>query len=141
MHVGDQVTIKTDAYSKIFQGRISFLGAALDPTSRTLQARIETSNPGEVLKKDMYVTAEVVAGSIKDAVVVPDSAVLRDAENEPFVYIATGQDAKGQERFARRKVKLGESHDGKTQIISGLQTGDRMVANGSLFLQFANSLQ
>ena len=66
---------------------------------------------------------------------------LRDAENEPFVYIATGQDAKGQQQFARRKVKLGESHDGKTQIISGLQTGDHMVANGSLFLQFANSLQ
>jgi cobalt-zinc-cadmium efflux system membrane fusion protein len=141
VHVGDSVTIKTDAYPKVFQGRISFLGAALDATSRTLQARIETSNPGDLLKKDMYVTAEVVAGNVKDAVVVPDSAVLRDAENEPFVYVATGQDAKGQEQFGRRKVKLGESHDGKTQIISGLQPGDRTVADGSLFLQFANSFQ
>jgi membrane fusion protein, heavy metal efflux system len=141
VHVGDLVTIKTDAYPKVFQGRISFLGAALDATSRTLQARIETSNPGDLLKKDMYVTAEVVAGNVKDALVVPDSAVLRDAENLPFVYVATGQDARGQEQFGRRKVKLGESHDGKTQIISGLQPGDRTVADGSLFLQFANSFQ
>lgn len=141
VHVGDAVTIKTDAYSKTFQGRISFLGAALDPTSRTLQARIETHNPGESLKKDMYVTAEVMAGSVKDALVVPDSAVLRDAENEPFVYIASGQDAKGLPQFARRKITLGENSEGKTQVVSGLQPGDRIAADGSLFLQFANSLQ
>jgi cobalt-zinc-cadmium efflux system membrane fusion protein len=82
-----------------------------------------------------------VAGNLKDALVVPDSAVLRDAENEPFVYVATGQDAKGMEQFGRRKVKLGESHDSKTQIVNGLQPGDRIAADGSLFLQFANSLQ
>jgi cobalt-zinc-cadmium efflux system membrane fusion protein len=38
-------------------------------------------------------------------------------------------------------VKLGQSGDGKTQIIGGLQPGDRVAGDGSLFLQFANSLQ
>ena len=42
VHVGDPVTIKTDAYPDVFHGRISFMGAALDATSRTLQARIDT---------------------------------------------------------------------------------------------------
>ena len=136
VHVGDPVTIKTDSYPDIFQGRISFMGAALDPASRTLQARIDTANPGGKLKKDMYVTATVVAGKIRNALLVPDSAVLRDAENEPFVYVEAGA---GQ--FARRKVKLDESFAGKTQIVSGLTPGDRVVGDGSLFLQFANSLQ
>lgn len=136
VHVGDPVTIKTDAYPDVFHGRISFMGAALDPTSRTLQARIDTANPQGKLKKDMYVTATVVAGKIKDALLVPDSAVLRDAENEPFVYVEAGP---GQ--FARRPVKLGGSDAGKTQIVNGLKPGERVAGDGSLFLQFANSLQ
>lgn len=136
VHVGDPVTIKTDAYPDTFSGRISYMGAALDPTSHTLQARIDTRNPGGKLRKDMYVTATVGAGEIKDALVVPDSAVLRDAENEPFVYVQAGDN-----QFARRPVKVGQSGDGKTQIVSGLQPGERIAGDGSLFLQFANSLQ
>ena len=136
VHVGDQVTMQTDAYPDIFTGRISFMGAALDPTSRTLQARIDTKNPAGKLKKDMYVTAIVQAGQIKDALVVPDAAVLRDAQNEPFVYVEAGNN-----QFSRRAVKLGESNNGQTQILSGLTVGDRVAGNGSLFLQFANSLQ
>ena len=130
VHPGDPVTIKTDAYPEVFRGRISFMGAALDPTSRTLQARIDTANPAGKLKKDMYVTATVIAGKIKDALLAPDSAVLRNAENEPFVYVEVGQN-----QFARRMVKVGESNEGQTQIISGLQPGDKVAGDGSLFLQ------
>jgi membrane fusion protein, heavy metal efflux system len=136
VHVGDPVTITTDAYKQEFRGRISFMGAALDPTSRTLQARIDTQNVNHLLKKDMYVTATVVAGQINDALLVPDSAVLRDNDNMPFVYLQTGAN-----KFSRRTVQLGESKDGKTQIVSGLRPGDKVAGEGSLFLQFANSLQ
>lgn len=136
VHVGDPVTIQTDAYPDVFHGRISFMGAALDPTSRTLQARIDTANPSGRLKKDMYVTATVVAGKVNDALMVPDSAVLRNTENEPYVYVEAGQN-----QFARRPVTVGESVQGKTHITSGLNPGDRVAGQGSLFLQFANSLQ
>jgi cobalt-zinc-cadmium efflux system membrane fusion protein len=134
--VGDQVTIQTDAYPDVFHGRISYIAAALDPSTRTLQARIETSNPGEKLKKDMYVTATVNAGNIKDAIALPDAAVLRDSENQPFVYAQVGAN-----QFGRRGVTLGEDLGGQTQITSGVKPGDQIVGNGSLFLQFANSLQ
>lgn len=136
VHVGDLATIHSDAYPDVFQGKISYLGASLDPTTRTLQARVETQNPGEKLKKDMYVSVDLKAGVIKDALAVPDSAVLRNAENEPFVYL---QVAPGQ--FAERTVKLGASFAGKTQIVAGVQAGDKVVGDGSLFLQFQNSLQ
>ncbi len=136
VHVNDPVTITTDAYKQEFHGRISFMGAALDPTSRTLQARIDTQNVDHLLKKDMYVTATVVAGQINNALLVPDSAVLRDSENMPFVYLQAGKN-----QIARRTVQLGESKDGKTQIVTGLNPGDKVAGDGSLFLQFANSLQ
>jgi cobalt-zinc-cadmium efflux system membrane fusion protein len=134
--VGDQVTIQTDAYPDEFHGRISYIAAALDPSTRTLQARIETANPGEKLKKDVYVTATVNAGTIKDAISLPDSAVLRDSENQPFVYAEVASN-----QFGRRGVTLGENFNGQTQITSGVKPGDQIVGNGSLFLQFANSLQ
>jgi cobalt-zinc-cadmium efflux system membrane fusion protein len=134
--VGDAVTIQTDAYPDIFQGRIAYVAASLDPNTRTLQARIETSNPGQKLKKDMFVTASVSAGTIPNAIAVPDSAVLRDSENQPFVYVEASAN-----QFGKRPVTLGESLQGKTQITAGLKPGDRVIGDGSLFLQFANSLQ
>jgi len=134
--VGDQVTIQTDSYAQAFHGRISFVAASLDPSTRTLQARIETSNPGEKLKKDMYVTATVNAGTLPNAIALPDAAILRDSENQPFVYAATSAN-----QFGRRSVTLGESVNGQTEITSGLKVGDQIIGDGSLFLQFANSLQ
>jgi multidrug efflux pump subunit AcrA (membrane-fusion protein) len=101
-----------------------------------LQARIQTNNPGEKLKKDMFVTASVKAGTIKDAIAVPDAAVLRDSQNQPFVYTEQSPN-----QFGMRSVTVGESLKGQMQITSGLKPGDRVVGDGSLFLQFANSLQ
>lgn len=136
VRVGDPVSIQTESYPNVFHGKIAYVAASLDPNTRTLQARIETPNPGDKLKKDMYVVATVNAGSIKHAIALPDAAVLRDNENQPFVYVASASN-----QFSRRSVTLGESLNGQTEITSGLKAGDRVIGNGSLFLQFANSLQ
>jgi cobalt-zinc-cadmium efflux system membrane fusion protein len=136
VHVGEDVTIDNESYPGAVRGKIQYVAPALDPTTRTLQARIEANNPGESLKRDMYINAEVHAGVNAHALLVPDSAVLRDTENMPYVYIQTGTN-----QFARRMVTIGESRSGKTQILGGLQAGDKVVGDGSLFLQFQNSLQ
>jgi membrane fusion protein, heavy metal efflux system len=136
VQVGDTADITTDAYPGVFRGRISYIAPALDPATRTLQERIVTENAGHKLKKDMYVTATVRAEAIANALLVPDAAVLRDTENQPFVYVQTGVN-----QFARRLVVLGESFENRTQITSGLRAGERVVGDGSLFLQFQNSLQ
>jgi cobalt-zinc-cadmium efflux system membrane fusion protein len=135
---GDSVEINTDAYPDTFHGKISYIAPALDPNTRTLQARIVTENPGNKLKKDMYVTATVSAGTIANALTVPDAAVLRDTENQPFVYV---QSTSKQNEFARRVVQLGDSHGGRTQVTGSLKEGEHVVGDGSLFLQFKNSLQ
>ncbi|HME11638.1 MAG TPA: efflux RND transporter periplasmic adaptor subunit [Candidatus Acidoferrum sp.] len=136
VHVGDAVEINTDSYPDKFHGKISYLAPALDPTTRTLPARIVAGNPGSKLKKDMYVNAVVQAGAVSDALTVPDAAVLRDTENVTFVYLQTDTN-----KFARRIVKIGDSSGGRTRIGSGLQEGDKVVGDGSLFLQFKNSLE
>ena len=136
IHVGDAVTIQTDSYSQEFRGHISYVAASLDPSTRTLQARIETNNPGEKLKKDMYVTAVVNAGKLQNTIALPDAAILRDSENQPFVYVETSAN-----QFGRRTVTLGESLNGQTEITSGLKPGEQVIGDGGVFVQFANSLQ
>lgn len=133
---GDTVAVQTDSYPGTFHGKISYISPALDPNTRTLQARIVVDNPGEKLKKDMYVTATVQAGTISNAIAVPDASILRDDQNQPFVYAVSGEN-----EFGRRSVEIGESEAGQTQILKGLSPGDKIAGDGSLFLQFANSLQ
>lgn len=133
---GEDVGVQTDAYPGTFHGRISYVSPALDPNTRTLQARIVVDNPGEKLKRDMYCTVAVTAGKVANVIALPNASVLRDDNNQPFVYVATGTD-----QFGRRDIEAGESEDGLTRILKGIAPGDKVVGDGSLFLQFANSLQ
>ncbi len=135
--VGDEVETISDAYpGESFRGKISYLSPAVDVNSRTLQARIEVENRGRKLKKDMYVIVTVHAGTIENAISVPDAAVLRDDENQPFVFVEAGE-----RQFGRRAVQIGQSQNGQTQILQGLAAGEKIVADGSLFLQFQNTIQ
>jgi cobalt-zinc-cadmium efflux system membrane fusion protein len=136
VHSGNDVVVQTDAYPGSFHGKISYVSPALDPSTRTLQARIVVDNPGEKLKRDMYCTVTVTAGTLSHVIAVPNSSVLRDDNNEPFVYVANDAN-----QFGRRDVQLGQSENGQTQILKGISVGERVVGDGSLFLQFANSLQ
>ena len=136
VHVGQKVAINTESYPETFHGEISYIAPALDPNTRTVQARIVTSNPAKKLKKDMYVVVTVEAGVNPDALTVPDAALLRDTENQPYVYLQIDTN-----RFARRLVKFGGSNAGRTEITDGLKEGERVVSDGALFLQFKNSLQ
>lgn len=137
VHSGDDVIVQTDAYpGATFHGKISYVSPALDPNTRTLQARIVVDNPGEKLKRDMYCTVAVTAGVLKNALAVPNAAILRDDDNQPFVYVLTGDN-----QFSRRDVETGEAQDGETRIANGISAGDKVAGNGSLFLQFANSIQ
>jgi cobalt-zinc-cadmium efflux system membrane fusion protein len=136
VRAGEDVEISTDTYPDTFHGKISYIAPALDATTRTLQARIVAQNPQKKLKKDMYVTALVRANALQNALTVPEDAVLRDTENEPFVYVQSGPT-----EFSRRQVTLGDSAKGRVQVKTGLKEGEKVAGNGSLFLQFMNSLQ
>ena len=119
---GDDVVVQTDAYPGSFHGKISYISPALDPNTRTLQARIVVDNPGEKLKKDMYCTVAVTAGVLTNALAVPNASVLRDDNNQPFVYVLDGAN-----QFGRRDVELGEVQDGETQIVKGISAGEKVA--------------
>ncbi|HEV7558945.1 MAG TPA: hypothetical protein VGO00_25910, partial [Kofleriaceae bacterium] len=95
-----------------------------------------TQNPGGLLKQGMYVDAEILPAKAEDAIVVPSNAVLRDADNLPFVYVEAKPGT-----FARRHVDLGDQIGDSYTIPRGLDAGTRILTDGALFVQFADSLE
>ncbi len=134
IRIGDAVEETNSSFKQTFHGMVSYIGAMVDPATRTTSVRIVTRNPQGMLKKDMFVDAVIHTRSGRSVLTVPTSAILRNDENLPFVYV---QAAPGQ--FAQRLVNLGAQQDDATEIVSGLKEGEKIVAEGSVFLQFANS--
>jgi cobalt-zinc-cadmium efflux system membrane fusion protein len=133
---GDAVEETNASFDHTFRGVISYIGSFVDPDTRTTPVRVVTSNPGGLLKKDMFVDAVIHTSRRNDILVVPVAAVLRDDKNEPIVYV---QASPG--KFAQRSVTIGPQQAGMVEIAGGLREGENVVADGSLFLQFANAIQ
>ena len=136
LHVGAGVDETNPASGRVFHGTLAYVGAFVDAATRTTPVRIVTQNPDGLLKKDMFVELTIHAGGTRSLLGVPVSAVLRDDKNEPIVYV---QAQPG--KFAQRSVTIGQQQDGMIAILSGLREGENVLADGSLFLQFANSIQ
>ena len=117
-----------------FHGVVDNVSASVDPNTRAVVARIVAPNRGDLLKKQMYVHVSIESGQISTGLLVPVSAVLRDDENLPFVYVALPDGS-----FARRHVTLGYRDSQNYNVTSGITSGDRIVSNGALFLQFMQS--
>lgn len=118
----------------IFHGTVDNISAAVDPNTRAVTARIVAPNSAGLLKKQMYVDVSIQSGHVSTGLLVPVSAILRDDENLPFVYVVEGDGS-----FVRRHVTLGYRDSQHYDVTSGLASGDRIVANGAIFLQFMQS--
>jgi membrane fusion protein, heavy metal efflux system len=128
--VGDPAGIETGVGPGV-TGAVDNISALVNPDTRAVLARVVVNNPGGVLKKQMYVRVKIQSRQASSGLLVPASAVLRDDENLPFVYVA--QTGGG---FARRHVTLGYATGDQYEIPQGLSAGDKVVIDGAVFVQF-----
>jgi len=120
--------IHLNAYpNMVLKGRVSNIGAVLDPNLRTAKVRLEVSNPG-VLRFGMFVTA-TFHGSVKEMrATVPASAVLH-LHDRDWVYVPTDGN-----RFRRVEVIGGKMLPGNIQeIVSGIKPGQQVVSRALIF--------
>jgi cobalt-zinc-cadmium efflux system membrane fusion protein len=127
---GDSAEIET-GISKNLTGKVDNISAEVNPDTRSVSVRVIVENPGDLLKKQMYVRALIHSRQESAGLLVPVSAVLRDDENLPFVYVARRDGS-----FARQSVTLGNQTEDRYDITAGLKTGDKVVTDGALFIQF-----
>lgn len=132
--VGDSADVLSGDGARGLTGRVDNLSALVDPDTRAVIARVVVENPDNLLKKGMYVHAQIRARQPSAGLLVPDSAILRDDENLPFVYRLQPDGA-----FARQHVTAANRVGDRIEIAEGIKAGDQIVIDGALFLQFMQS--
>ena len=132
--VGEPVDVITDATSLPLSGRVDYVASLVDPTSKATAVRVLVPNLNHVLRKDMFVRVAIHATHEHTGLLVPTTSVLRDEENLPFVYVAAANGS-----YERRRITLGSRVGDRYEVVSGITAGDKVVSEGALFLQFAES--
>ncbi len=127
--IGDPAEVLTGGGGAPLTGKVSYIAALVDPNTRAISVRLDVPNSGEALKRDMYVRVVIHSKSESEGLLVPVSAVLRDEENLPFVFVA-----KSDGTFGRQTVQIGSRIGDHQEITSGLTAGQSVVVEGGLFL-------
>lgn len=128
---GDSARVTAVSGSATFTGKVTNVAAMVDSSTGAVAARVVLANPGDVLKKQMYVNVVIQSHQQQHGLLIPVTAVLRDDENLPFVYVAE-QDGS----FARRPISLGNRIGDKIDITAGLRPGEQIVVQGGIFVHF-----
>ena len=127
---GLTVEVSVRAYpDKTFPARITYIGDALDPETRTVEVRCELKNPGRQLKTEMFATLTIHTGGSREAVVAPLEA-LQNMDGEEVLFVSEGEYS-----FRARRVRVGRHSGSVVEIVSGLQAGEKVVVAGAFRLK------
>ena len=127
---GLAVEVSVRAYpGKTFPARITYIGDALDPETRTVEVRCELNNPGRRLKREMFATLTISAGGGREVVVAP-LAALQNVDGQEILFVPEGESS-----FRARRVQVGRHSDSVVEIVSGLQADEKVVVNGAFQLK------
>jgi HlyD family secretion protein len=111
-------------------GKVTVVSPAVDPNSTTVEVWIEAANPGERFKPGATVRVEIIAETIKDAIVVPPAALLPSAEGGVQAMVV-GPDSVAHEK----KIEVGVREPEKVQIVKGLDPGEKVITVGGVGLE------
>ncbi len=132
---GMKVQVRVRAYpDRVFAGRVTRIGARLDPDTRMAAVRCSLANPGGVLKAGMYATISLHSRARRTALVIPVEALQR-LDDQALVFVSEGAG-----RFRVRAVETGSESAGRVEVLEGLTEGERVAAHGSFLLK-AESLR
>ena len=136
LRIGDSAELKVPGHEEAVNARVSLVSPALDPGSTTIEVWVETRKPDPVLRPGMTVSVSMTARTVKDAVVVPTSAVFKNPEGADYVLLA-GPDEKAHQKV----VQLGVRNAEVTQIASGIRAGDPVITSGGYAVPDGTSIK
>jgi cobalt-zinc-cadmium efflux system membrane fusion protein len=129
--VGAPVTASILALpGRVFAGKVTAVGATIDPNSRRLSVRSEIKNPVRELRSGMFATFLIQTGEPVQSAGVPLDGVVREGDGTLSMWVV-GSDP---HVFTHRSVKIGLQQDGYDQILEGVAPGETIAVNGAIFL-------
>jgi cobalt-zinc-cadmium efflux system membrane fusion protein len=128
--LGQEVEVTVPAYpDKVFKGRVTALGAMIDPNSHRQLVRSQIDDPEHLLRSGMFASFIIRVGDPVRSLAVPAEGVVREGDGTMTVWVT-----KDSRHFIKRTVKTGLAQDGWTQILTGLLPDETVVKDGAVFL-------
>ena len=129
VHVGQPIYFTVLAYpDRTFPATISYVAAALDPTSRRLLVRASVDNSAGLLKPEMFASVKILTGESDIEIAVPRDAIIYEGDTARVWVV---RDDKGIEL---RRIKVGLTNGTMVEVLGGLASSDRVITKGSLFI-------
>jgi membrane fusion protein, copper/silver efflux system len=136
VRLGERVSVEIAAYpGESRTGRVSYIYPEVSPDSRTARLRVELANPGMLIKPGMFATVQIEAPSSERVVTVPRDAVMHSGTHA-MVFI---EESPGM--YRAREVVVGAESGNRTQILSGLLAGERVVKRANFLLDSESRLR
>jgi len=128
--VGQDASFTVLAYpEEQFRGKVVRIGNRVEEESRTLEVRIEVSNPDGRLKPGMFADVEIVTTIQENVLLIADTALQSDGDDQ-IVFVALEED-----KFEKRVIKTGMEQRGRLQVLDGVKEGEKVVTVGSFILK------
>jgi cobalt-zinc-cadmium efflux system membrane fusion protein len=119
---------------RMFDGKIDYVSTTIDASSRRLVVHATLDNPEGLLKPEMFASIVVLGGESQPTAAVAREAVIYEGESARVWVVGGGG-------FVElRRVKTGLTNGQMVQVVEGLNTGDRVITKGSLFIDRAATL-
>jgi cobalt-zinc-cadmium efflux system membrane fusion protein len=132
LRTGQTVELRVDSLpDRVFTGRLTWIGPAVDERTRMARARAEFDNADRLLKDKMFATARVLVRQAAQAVLVP-AAAIQYIEGRPFVFVQREADL-----FHARAVQLGAQQDSRREVRAGLQPQETIAIRHTFALKSA----
>jgi membrane fusion protein, heavy metal efflux system len=130
IQVGQPVQVAVMAYpGRVFKGKISKLGAVVDPNTHRGMVRCEIADPKDELRPGMLASFVIQVQAPVESVAIPVNGVVRNGDGTMAAWVTTDR-----HHFLQRTIKFGLQRDGQYQVIEGLQRGELAVTDGAIFL-------
>ena len=137
---GQEIAVIANAYpNKIYKGTVDFIGPILNSNTRTVTLRVVLSNKKGMFKPGMFVEGEIktINSKTTEVIVIPSSAVLWTGKRSvAYLKVTTNESV-----FEIREITLGNKNGSTYEVLSGLNTGDEIVTNGTFTVDAAAQLQ
>jgi membrane fusion protein, heavy metal efflux system len=128
--VGQEVQVRINAFpGRTFDGKITTIGASVDPNTRRVLVRSEIKDPQHELRSGMFAVFTITVGQPVRSPGIASDGIVREGDGTMTIWVTADR-----RRFTRRTVKIGDIHDGFRQILEGARVGELVATAGALFL-------
>jgi len=126
VQIGQIATVQISALDTSFQGKVTEVGSAADPSSRTFTIKVEVPNPKLLIRPGMVAEIKLSSKEYHAALTVPGESVLHNTNEESYVYVID----KKQSKAFTRTVSIGQLVNNRVEITNGLSAGELIVSGG-----------